>query len=188
MEYKRCLEEVFADFADEFDNGEVTVHSRNYCGSTLLHLVCEVDDLESAKLLIEAGADINALDGLKESCVHLAVKYGRPELLQYLLENGASLDVSGSDDDRPLHIAARRGVEYVRLLVGAGADVNAKGDRGFTPLHIAAMRGDDAMVTLLLHYGAVLQTNMDGMTALSVAAHRFAVYERICEELRKQTT
>jgi ankyrin repeat protein len=59
------------------------------------------------------------------------------------------------DEDRPLHLVARRGnAKCIKLLLDAGADPHAKGDLSCTPLDEAVSGGHLEAARLLLEAGA----------------------------------
>jgi ankyrin repeat protein len=94
-------------------------------GFTPLHLAVFAGQAEAARLLIEFGADVDALS------------------------------VGSIARVPPLGTAAFvRSLELTRLLLDAGADVNRRGEGGFTALHSAAQSGDVELVRLLLECGA----------------------------------
>lgn len=109
----------------------------------------------SAKLLIDAGADVNSKTehtdkdswGKKQKSndypLHRAAKNKHPDVVAVLLEAGADPNVKNSRHDRPLHIAARDqdGAAICQMLIDVGADPNVKCSKtywGGTPLHWAA--------------------------------------------------
>ena len=70
------------------------------------------------------------------------VGFGRKDVVEYLLQNGA--DVQARDDGGliPLHNACSFGhAEVVNLLLQHGADPNARDNWNYTPLHEAAIKG-----------------------------------------------
>ena len=94
-------------------------------GFTALHLAIFGGQEEAVRILIEHGADADALATSSIARV------------------------------RPLGTAAFvRSVPLARLLLEAGADVNGVGEGGFTALHSAAQNGDEELVRLLLERGA----------------------------------
>lgn len=62
-----------------------------------------------------------------------------PKIAQFLIDQGANVNVSDEKNVTPLHLACQNGcLELVKLLVKKNVDVNAKTISGIAPLHIAA--------------------------------------------------
>jgi ankyrin repeat protein len=102
-------------------------------GSTPLLLAARVGDLESARLLLAAGAKVNdaAPDGL--SAVIVATRSGHEKLAQLLVEQGGdpNIDTAGYT---ALHAAVLTGAgDLVRTLLAHGANPNAPLTNG-TPI------------------------------------------------------
>lgn len=106
--------------------------------------------VEKIKLLLAAGAEIDALGLRGRAALHKAAEYARDaEAVKFLLDAGAQVDAvakvrldSGAIGERTaLHLIANRGrsgdySEIAALLIEAGADVNGQqGDERYTPLH-----------------------------------------------------
>ena len=69
--------------------------------------------------------------------------------------HGADVNVSGTNDYRPIHYAAQYSLlSSVQLLIHHSADVNVVTDNGYTPLHFASLYGLETILTLLLQNGA----------------------------------
>ena len=80
--------------------------TRNPFGKTPLMYAAQYNQLESARLLLEAGADVNAmtiwpedtcaytLETSKMTALHYAVRYASPELIELLLRHGAATFIS----------------------------------------------------------------------------------------------
>ncbi|KAJ8681224.1 hypothetical protein QAD02_017011 [Eretmocerus hayati] len=101
----------------------------NKWGHTPLHVAVS-KDLQIVKLLITRGADVNAVDAdapLSEGCypLHMAVRAGKGEAVEYLIENGADVDAPNLRAHTALHIAASKRLDLVELLIKGGANVNA---------------------------------------------------------------
>lgn len=61
---------------------------------------------------------------------------GQSKFADYLINQGAVINVSDKIGDTPLHYAAEHGkIELMRSLIAKGADVNALNLQGKTPLH-----------------------------------------------------
>ena len=84
-----------------------------------------------------------------------ASRQGLSERVLESLENGADVNVKGSNDMTALIIASAEGhQEIVSMLLEKGANVNAKGKSGVTALIIASLYGFTEIVAMLLEKGA----------------------------------
>jgi len=130
------------------------VHAFSPDGWTALHL--NFNNPEMAKLLIDAGSDINANSRNKLNATPLqgAAANNYIELAKLYLANGANVNCRSEDGGTPLHEAAGNGfVEFARLLIDHGADVNQKDDKGKTPLAAALEYKQAATAQLLREHG-----------------------------------
>lgn len=95
------------------------------------------------KLLLDAGADVNAKDNIGKTALMYAAKA-----------------FNGGD------------IELISILVNAGADINARDNRGYTALmYAAAYTVEDNVFETLIKYGAdVNARDNEGQTALMKAA------------------
>jgi len=120
-----------------------------------LVLAAESGSIESVKLHIAAGTDLNINYG-GSNALYEAVLEGRNEIVELLIEAGANVNLKhGIYGDTPLYPAAIKGRKKIcELLIAKGADVNAKRDNGRNPLHIAAFWGHTEVVKLLIAKGA----------------------------------
>lgn len=97
-----------------------------YGNNTPLMFAARAGDLASAKLLVEAGANVNDQDARGVSVVVLAAHSGFKELVAFLLEKGADPN-SSSAGFTALHEAImRRDEALVRILLSHGADPQAR--------------------------------------------------------------
>jgi ankyrin repeat protein len=127
---------------------------------------------EAVQLLLENGAELEALGRLGQTPLSEAAKNGHVAVVKLLLEKGAVLEVKDMGYRTPLSEAAKNGHEaVVELLVEKGAALEATDREVRTPLSEAAKNGHEAVVKLLLEKGAVLDaTNGWDQTPLSDAA------------------
>jgi ankyrin repeat protein len=127
--------------------------------------------LDTVKVLVEGGADVNRQGEAWYGPLHCAAYGGHLETVKYLLEHGASVQVF-EGHDRPLNSAAQAGhVHIAELLLGHGADINAQGVDGGTPLENAVSYGQVEMVKFLLTNGAQVNARANyGRTPLHAAA------------------
>ncbi len=119
------------------------VAARSPDGFTALHLAVFFGHPETARALIDVGADVLARteNALNNQPLHAAV--------------------AGSQGQSRL--------ACVRILLEAGAAVNETQSGGFTPLMSAAQNGDRPVADLLLAHGA--DPNMEDDSGLSASAH-----------------
>jgi uncharacterized protein len=119
------------------------LNSRSKDGFTALHFACFFRQPDAVRILIEAGAAVDAVaaNPMKIMPLHSA--------------------------------ASSRNLEAARLLLEHGAPVNARQQGGWVPLHAAAQNGDRPMVDLLLKHNADPKlANDDGKTPAAVAREK----------------
>jgi len=129
-------------------------------------------DLEMCKLRMKSSlTKVNAQDAQGKTALHEAARWGHRHVVEYLLEQGAQLDLATAEGSTPLHLAARFGQDdVVQYLVEKGAVVNVQDNDKDTPLMLASGAGKVSTVRLLLGLGADLTLrNAIGRTAQDLA-------------------
>lgn len=104
-------------------NPDIRNHSTEYRGwleGTPLHAAIGSESWEIARLLIAAGADVNAKSEGDYTPLHLAVRLDRLETARLLLKNGADVDAKDADGRTPLDVC--RSEEMRKLLTGHDAE------------------------------------------------------------------
>ncbi len=120
-----------------------------------LHLAAVHRHADIAGLLIERGADVDALAGYRRTALHFASYRDAAAVARTLLEHGADPNPVDRHGKTPLHYAADAGnADLVRLLLDHGADVTAFGEVGCSPLELAAGGGHTEAFDALLGAGA----------------------------------
>lgn len=110
---------------------------------------------ETVRLLLDAGARIDACDGAGFSALMAASFNGRSTVVQMLVDGGADLELRDKAGYTALMFAANAGqLECVRILVEAGSEINARDNDGSIPIMFAAQHGYLEIVSLLLDHGA----------------------------------
>jgi ankyrin repeat protein len=133
--------------------------------STSLHLACRRGFTNAAKLLIEAGANVNTPDSSLKTPLHWACSGDHVETVRYLLSLSSSKISTTTPDSKrrfPLHLAvAMAPKESVELLLRTetiSEAINSKDVHGSTPLHVAVRyHREDAEVLLLAHKGMLFR-------------------------------
>ena len=158
-------------------------------GSTALMFAAQVGSLESAKLLLAAGANANDTAGDGKSALVMAAFSASTGVAKVLLDAGADPNAAGAGYTA-LHAAALRGdVELVKALLAKGANPEAmltKGSpvrrfgsqyslstpfTGGTPLMVAAAYLEVGVMRALLDAGAKADASLPkGISVLHLAA------------------
>jgi ankyrin repeat protein len=157
IDYTRELLQAGADpnfiFPDDDQPGDVVPVSE-FKGSGLLQRICAPQFFDYAKLLVEAGADVNrqtALHGL--SVLYWTILCHNMELLHLLLKYHVDVNLTTNPSRGSLsglHAAVEvNEVKMARILIEHGASRVAKNARGETPLEMAHRKRLNEMVALL---------------------------------------
>jgi uncharacterized protein len=93
-------------------------------GETALMFAARVGDLESAKLLVAAGASVNDADAWGVSATTLAAHSGFTDVVSFLLDKGADANVAGPGFSALHEAIMRRDEKMVAALLEHGADAN----------------------------------------------------------------
>lgn len=103
--------------------------------------------------------------------ISIACESGDIHMVQYLLDEGANVNVK-VEKEFPIHIAAANSsLEICKLLLEHGANVNEVNKAKQTPLHLAATSGLTAIIEFLVKKGATVDAVDDwGQTPLQLAA------------------
>ena len=150
---------------------------------TRLCAAAENGHLELVRLLIEAGADKDAVAERNRTALHFASCGGCPEIVRELLTVGADKNAVASHNATALHMASYNGhLEVGQELLQARADTHVASLGGNTALHLASLEGHVKVAESLLTAGADrhavtwlngnLNGNFHGATALCFAAFR----------------
>ncbi|HKE24389.1 MAG TPA: ankyrin repeat domain-containing protein [Bryobacteraceae bacterium] len=93
----------------------------NWHHVTLLHDMAHEGDLEKAQLLLDHGADINAIDDeYRSTPLGIAARWGNREMVAMLLERGADPINAGASWSTPLAWARKKGHTEVEAMLMRG--------------------------------------------------------------------
>uniref|UniRef100_A0A7S0GNU7 Uncharacterized protein n=1 Tax=Amorphochlora amoebiformis TaxID=1561963 RepID=A0A7S0GNU7_9EUKA len=129
--------------------------TERFRGMTPLLLACWKGRLAVVEYLMEAKANVRAVNGLGYGSLHCAVLRNEFPMVWHLLVNGGKVidvDAVNNKGRTPLHIACSKGnLEIAKLLVSSKAKVEAyENKHGMTPLLLACGKGKLAMVQYLM--------------------------------------
>jgi ankyrin repeat protein len=135
----------------------------NFQGVPAMVMAITAGNEAMVRLLVKHRADVNRLS-MAGSALGNAAYTGNMNIVKYLVENGAKLDMPVNGDGNPLMQAFRRNhPEVVRYLLDKGATVRGvTGDQGKVPIHYAAGSGDLDLVKILIGKGADIKARDDG--------------------------
>jgi ankyrin repeat protein len=141
-----------------------------------LLLATHGNKVEAARVLIAAGADVNARDNIQDSPFLYAGAEGRNDILRMTLAAGADLKSTNRYGGTALIPAAHHGhPETVKILLATAIDKDHVNKLGWTALLEAVILGDGgrthtAIVKLLVDAGANVNiADRQGVTPLQHA-------------------
>jgi len=128
--------------------GDINLEETNDTGETALILAAILGDMEALQLLIESGADVNAVSTLNTTALMAAAQNGDIKALRYLLARGADPNAKKKDDTTILMLAAMFGhAACIEALLEAGACVTAQDIYGYTALMLAGSKESIALLS-----------------------------------------
>jgi uncharacterized protein len=133
---------------ERLDRDPSQARGRTADGFTALHLACFFGRDAAALLLLDRGADPDAVaqNPMRVTPLHSAVAAKHGGIARLLLDRGASPHVRQQEKWTPLHGAAHNGdLETVECLLRAGADPAARNDAGTSVAEIARDAGHTAI-------------------------------------------
>jgi hypothetical protein len=168
-----------ADAVARFLGIGTAVDSRDSSGRTALLAATHGNHVETARILIEAGADVNVRDAIADSPFLYAAAEGRLEILRLTLKAGADLRSVNRYGGTGLIPAAHHGhVEVVHELLKTGIAIDHVNNLGWTALLEAVILGDGseayiAIVQALVEAGADIRiADRQGNTPIEHARRR----------------
>jgi len=128
------------------------INARSGDGFTALHFAGFFGQGGAARVLIEAGAAVDAVasNPMQVMPLHSAASARNLEAVRHLLEHGAPVNARQQGGWVPLHAAAQNGdQDMVALLLRHGADAASANDAGKTPAAVAREKGHEEVAGML---------------------------------------
>ena len=150
-------------------------HSDFNMGHAPMHWAFVQGGTESAKALLESGADVNILTNRGATPLMITISNDDPSDIRigvpFLINHGADPNIQDKLGNTALHFAAvNNSREVIEMLLEAGALIDAQNVLGDTALHRAAQEYAIDGVEVLIDHGASLDIeNNEGETALDAA-------------------
>ena len=137
-------------------------------GKTPLIIAVGNSYIDTAKILIENGANINAVDIEGWSALSYAVNNGDIEIAKLLLENKAKIKDELLIAIKSPIVESR--INMMKLLIDNKANINYTDENGFNPLNIAIESGNMELTKFLITNGANVNSLMqDGVSLIGYA-------------------
>lgn len=133
-------------------------------GKTPLIIAVGNSYIDTAKILIENGADVNSVDFEGWSALSYAVNNGDIEIAKLLLENKAKIKDELLIAIKSPIVESR--INMMKLLIDNKANINYTDENGFNPLNIAIESGDMELTKFLITNGANVNSLMQDEVSL----------------------
>lgn len=127
---------------------------KDSAGRTPLHWAAMMNHSAFLKMLLDAGAKVNARDVAGHTALMSGCACGAASAARILLQYGADENAQDHLGLTPLHAAAASGyLDVAEVLLLAGADHTHRASVGASARHVAERQGHTAMVWLLAGRG-----------------------------------
>lgn len=103
-------------FPEQDGRARVSIDSVDVCGDTPLHVLLQRGNDYGCRVLIEAGAEVNAVGDLGYTPLHVAVMKGNEDMIALLLAAGARSDLPCEFGETAVAMAERNDPALARAL------------------------------------------------------------------------
>ena len=133
--------------------------TKDFESQSLLHLAARRGHADHLRRLLNAGEHVNlawsAQSENSQTPLMLAARFNDEEAVEFLVERGASLEMTDGEDCTPfLHAVIGGKTRNMLRLIELGADVLKENYERFSAVHLAAENGHKDAISLLLEHGA----------------------------------
>ena len=84
-------------------NERELVENEDLQSNTVLHMTAWNNDVKTAELCLDHGADVNSKKCNETTALHVAATKGNLEMAELLISRGAGVDMKDGDSKTPLH-------------------------------------------------------------------------------------
>jgi ankyrin repeat protein len=159
--FKAAQEGDAARLRESLSSEPSLANTENNDGLTPLGFAAHFGQKDAVRVLLEYGADVNAISHSKLSFIpsntalHAAIAGNKSiEVVEILIKNGADVNAIDSNEHTPLQAVAFEGnTEIARLLIKEGADLSRKAGVG-SALSIAKKNNHHEFIDIFNQYGA----------------------------------
>ena len=150
--------------------------NKEWNAHTPLHYACAQGEVESAKLLIDSGVNLNSITNYQRTPLHLAAENNHVDVIRLLISSGAEINPRDHQKCTPLMLAAKKNAcEALRYLLISRSDIRIVDYRSWTALHYAAYHNHPKSVKILVNWDIdsgflVSHKNSQGKTAVMLTS------------------
>ena len=118
---RRSLEEILQStsdviFPEDIVEKQIFIDSKSIEGDTPLHVMVWRNDRYAVQVLIDSGAELNALGDMSESPLHVAVGQKDLVIIESLLKAGAKTDIRSEFGETAAERARKKGGKILKLF------------------------------------------------------------------------
>ena len=159
----------------------VNVNALNNLGKSPIMVIMPPEKMEEIYHLLKSqGADLTLKDSFGDTLLHTATMlHASYEILEFLTENGADVNVKNKEGVTPFEIAIQHhNKEMTRFYAEHDADIHTKDTHGISPLSLA-LEADRELFEMIISERNVQSQNSEGNTPLHIALLNNASLEKI---------
>lgn len=169
-----------SDVINYFLSKGIDVSQANKDGNTaFMNAAAANNDLGIIKTLADKNTNIKAANGKGQSALALAVQGNSPEVVAFLIEKGADVNLADNDGNNLTYYLAqsynaKKATDFdakLKSLQAKGFDVAAEPKNGNTLYHLAVVKNEMSLLKRATDFKIdVNRKNAEGLTALHKAA------------------
>ena len=159
-------------------SGFVETVTKHFQSQSLLHLAAKKGQVEHLRRLLDCGEHVDSqspdLCADRETPLMLAARFNEEDVIDFLAERGASLEMQDTKGNTALHHAAMGGkIRNMLRLIELGVNVLKVNHHQMSAIFPAVESGQTEAVRLLLEHGSdANNVSYIGMTPLMLAAQK----------------
>lgn len=137
---------------DKLIAGGANVNELDPNGDAPLVMAAYLGHADIVRKLLEAGADVKAVDpSMKATALHAAAYAGRTEAARLLIEHGIDIDKQGPRNGyTALHDAIwQNNIDTAKVIIDGGANLALESHEGETPLAFATSKRRKEIIALV---------------------------------------